>query len=353
MKQLFDKRISAVSIFLALLMALGVVAPIPVSLASEMPSQDSKLQASTASPRIVEVGLYLSDVPEVNLREGVFAFDLYLWLRWEPSQFLATGAETPSSAGGLPRAPADTYEIMGVHELTTTPITSDPGYSVFRIQGKVRETFELGSFPFDSHRLHLKIEDSESEIHEILLKPDIAQSKSRVTSIPGWQVGVLTIDTGVDEFNTNFGDPTIPSGSTAQYSYIEFSLPIENQGWAYCVKLGVPVVIAVLLAMYAFYIPPTDVDPRFGLPVGGLFAAVGSQWIVSAGLPDRTGLTLADWVHVISFIVILMVVAVSVRSLRLAKEGRDAEAEKLDSKCRKLFPTMYLLACATAVLLLR
>lgn len=90
------------------------------------------LDQATEGPRAVTVGMYLSDVPEIDLRAGFFAFDAYLWLRWNAQQFAPTGA-APEDVGDRPRSPADTYEVMGVHELQRTDITSRPGYVVFRI----------------------------------------------------------------------------------------------------------------------------------------------------------------------------------------------------------------------------
>ena len=89
--------------------------------------------------------------------------------------------------------------------------------------------------------------------------------------------------------------------------------------------------VAVMISLLALFIEPTDLDPRFGLGVGSLFAAVASQYIISGSLPDTTVLTTADILHIIAFIVIFVSLVESTISLRLTQSGRRASARRLDS----------------------
>jgi hypothetical protein len=287
--------------------------------------------ADAAVPtRDVVVGMYLRDVPEVDLRAGTFAFDAYLWFRWEPAQFLAIGAEPSEDPSGLPRAPSESYEVMGVHELQTTAVSSRPGYAVFRVQGKVRQSFDLGRFPLDDHVLGIRVEDAENEIHRVRYVPDVEGSTAGHLTLHGWATTPLRVEAGTEEFATNFGDLELPTGTKSVYSAVTFQIGVNHDGVAYFAKLTCTAFIAAILSMLALLIRPSDVDPRFGLPVGGLFAAVASEWAVSEALPDRSGLTMADWIHVASFLAIFVVVLVSVFSLRHFEAGREEGSRRLD-----------------------
>lgn len=290
-------------------------------------------QGAGAGPpvaRDVVVGMYLRDIPEVDLRTGVFAFDAYLWFRWKPEEFLAIGAPSGDGGDGPPRAPSDSFEVMGVHELQTTPVSSRPGYAVFRVQGKIRQSFDLGRFPLDDHVLEIRVEDAESELHRVRYVPDVEGSTAGELTLHGWGTTPLRVVSGSEEFATNFGDLDLPTGTKSVYSSVTFQVGINHDGLAYFAKLTCTAFIATVLAALALLIRPSDVDPRFGLPVGGLFAAVASEWVVSESLPDRSGLTLADWVHVASFLVIFLVVLVSVISLRTYESGREVTSGRID-----------------------
>jgi hypothetical protein len=327
--------------FLALVAAMCVTPAVP--------AQDSSPSQAAEPPRDVVVGMYLRDVPEVDLRAGVFSFDAYLWFRWDPSQFLAMGAEAGDDPDGPPRAPSESYEVMGVHELQTTPVSSRPGYAVFRVQGKVRQSFDLGRFPLDDHVLGIRVEDAENEIHRVRYVPDVEGSTAGHLTLHGWATMPLRVEAGTEEFATNFGDLELPTGSTSVYSAVTFKIGVNHDGLAYFAKLTCTAFIAAVLAMLALLIRPSDVDPRFGLPVGGLFAAVASEWAVSESLPDRSGLTMADWIHVASFLAIFVVVLVSVISLRQFEAGREEASRRLDRLAFWLLLPSYAVSCVLIV----
>lgn len=312
-------------------------------------AQEARGSSVDNGPRQVSVGMYLSDVPSVDLRDGVFSFDAYLWFVWDKDRFRPTGEEDPTSP--LPRSPADSFEVMGVHELVTERITSHAGYAAFRIQGKVRQAFDLERFPLDEHVLTVRIEDSENEIDKVQLVPDAKGSVARDFHVHGWKPGTFTAVSAVDRFSTNFGDPLIPAGSETVYSCVEFRLPLLHNGWPYFFKLTAALFIATLVAMLAFLIRPTDLDPRFGLPIGALFAAVASNWMVSEALPDRSGLTLADWLHIVSYVVIFLTLLLSVRSLVLFESGDEAGSRRFDQRCVRIMAVSYVAASVALVLM--
>lgn len=305
--------------------------------------------AAEASPNEVTVGMYLRDIPEVDLRAGVFSFDAYVWLRWDPAGFLADGTAA-GPASGLPRSPADTHEVMGVHELQSTAITSRPGYAVFRVQGKIRQSFDLSRFPLDRHLLAIRIQDSESEVHRVRYVPDVEGSKAGQLSLHGWSTGPLVASSSSEVFPTNFGDASLPTGTSSVYSEVCFGLDLYQSDRAYFFKLNCTAFIAAGLALLALLIRPSDVDPRFGLPVGGLFAAIASEWIVCESLPDRSGLTIADWIHVLTFLWIFLVVLVSVVSLRMYEAGRESDALRTDRVAFSVLLPCYVAGCILVML---
>ena len=75
--------------------------------------------------------------------------------------------------------------------------------------------------------------------------------------------------------------------------------------------------LSALVALLALFIKPINVDPRFGLGVGAIFAAMANQYIVTSALPDSATVTSADLVGMATIVVILIGVAESVGSLWL------------------------------------
>jgi len=89
------------------------------------------------------------------------------------------------------------------------------------------------------------------------------------------------------------------------------------------VKLLTGAYVAFLISCFVFFISSENQDSRFGLCVGGLFAAIGNKYIVESTVPSSTVNTLMDDVHNITFMFILVIVGIIIISLSLFNSGND------------------------------
>jgi hypothetical protein len=99
---------------------------------------------------------------------------------------------------------------------------------------------------------------------------------------------------------------------------------------------------AVAIAFLAFFIKPTDVDPRFGLGVGAFFAGVANAYIVSSLLPDSGAMSLADTVNGIGMGTIFATLVQSTISLYIYDIRGDVALSRLfDRISAVIFVTAY------------
>ena len=120
---------------------------------------------------------------------------------------------------------------------------------------------------------------------------------------------------------------------------------LDRAGWGLYFKLFQSLFVAVLLAHLAFFIRPNQVDPRFGLGVGALFAAVANAYVISSLVPDTGVLALADVINGLGIAVILLTVAQSTISLRLTSElGRDRLSKAFDRAVVRDHPALLCVA---------
>jgi hypothetical protein len=275
-----------------------------------------------AKPVEVAVGMYLNQVRELSLRDSQFVVDFWLWFRWKK------GADVD---------PLATFEIVGgdIESRTNESREDLPGgdwsYATARIVARVVQILDVSDFPQDRHRLVIAIEDGEHEDYEMAFTADSANSRlDPMVHVPGFRV--VNFETAIIQhaYKTNYGDVTIPSDSESTYSRCEFALNVERPGFGYTLKLVWGMWLSALVALLALFIKPINVDPRFGLPVGAIFAAMANQYIVSAALPDSATVTSADIVGMATIIVILVGGAVSVGSLWLYENDHEAHSKRLD-----------------------
>ena len=99
--------------------------------------------------------------------------------------------------------------------------------------------------------------------------------------------------------------------------------------------------VAFSISYICFYIHADNIDSRFGLSVGSLFAAIGNKYIIDSSLPESTTFTLVDTLHGITLFSIFLVVACSVYSLRLMKKNRLKEANRFDMFAAQILLLVY------------
>jgi hypothetical protein len=90
---------------------------------------------------------------------------------------------------------------------------------------------------------------------------------------------------------------------------------LAREDWGYFWKLFQALYISVAISMLVFFIKPTDVDPRFGLGVGALFAAVANSYVSSSLIPQSGVATLTDMINGLGAFTILLTVCQSTISL--------------------------------------
>jgi hypothetical protein len=100
---------------------------------------------------------------------------------------------------------------------------------------------------------------------------------------------------------------------------------IHREGLGFYLKMFVALFVAVGVALLAFFIRPTDVDPRFGLGLGALGAVIVNTYVTSSLVPDTGVMTLADIVNHVGIVTIFLSLLQSAISLYLY-ERKDRKA---------------------------
>jgi hypothetical protein len=312
---------------LVLLTLILAAAPVGVRAERKAPAaQDPQAQS-----REVTVGIYVNQINEISLKDNYLVVDFYVWFRWR----------------GDDLKPYDTYAVVDGRteskgEVVAKKLPDGQNYAYLRTTVRLTKYWIIKKFPLDDHTVDITIEEEEQEGNLIRYVADVENSgTSPRVQMPGWHLGQISVTAGQGVYRSNFGDLSLPKGNETKYGNITLRLDFQRGGWAYFAKIFIAVWIAAGISFLCFFIKPQNVDPRFGLSVGSLFAAVASEYIVVNSLPDTNAITLADWIHILSFAAIFTVVAQSVISLWAAENQREALSIKLDRSFRTILPAVY------------
>lgn len=285
-------------------------------------------------PLSVTVGAYILGLGDVDLRQGTCVADFWIWFRWRPD--------------GSDFDPLENLELIDGHiEESTGEVhkTLEDGhaYAAKRIRAVLHQKWDVADFPLDSQEIRIACEDAELETHALFYRVDSANSGlAPNVAVPGWTISGKSFEVAIQAYSTNYGDTSLPTGSVSEYSRFTASFNIRRPGFGLFLKLFAGLFAAVAIALLALFICPTHVDPRFGLPVGAMFAAIASQYVIASVLPESTEFTLADTLHVTSFAGIFLVLVESVMSLALFCSGRVRASRLLDRSALALLVVGFL-----------
>jgi hypothetical protein len=277
----------------------------------------------------VTVGLYLQNIPEIDIKTNSFSAEFYLWFLWE---------------GDID--PTLTYEltnVVNISELTKVPIFVDAaGASApdtlpdgrrlqqFHVYGRFGHPFPLGKYPFDDHEIVISLEDARHASTVLMHEIDVKGTAMRPDlSIPGWNLSPMQSKLGLSKFATTFGDPR-SGGNEESYSRVEFKVHIDRPVVGIFSKTVVPIALIIIITFGAFFLQPSDIDARLCLTITALISAVALQFTAATELPPTGALLLLDQIYILSYVAILAVTFACIGANRYVHAERPESAARTD-----------------------
>ncbi|HYG86125.1 MAG TPA: hypothetical protein VD978_07685 [Azospirillum sp.] len=286
-----------------------------------------------AEPAKVTVGTYVNQITGVNLRESLVNVDFYIWFRWDDDSI----------------NPLETFELMNgkIESRTPTPVRKlgDVNYGQARVLAVLNQPWDVKNFPLDRQTIRLEIEDSDLTAEKIVYVPDTENSTVNPDmDIPGYVLDGSAASVKEHMYRTNYGDISLPKDHESVYSRYTQSIVLQRPDSIYYLKTFSTIFISSLVAFLAFMVKPVDLDPRFGLGIGALFAVVASYFVIASDLPRSSGFTLSDRVNLASMAMIFLSLMQSAVSLMIY-ERNTVKSLLLDRVSLIVFPIVYGLLC--------
>ncbi len=263
-----------------------------------------------AQPDTVTVGAYVLSVHDINFHDKEYTARFWLWFLYDNPHFDFTNQLDMPTAKGFEQAPPISEDLEG------------KSWVMMKMKATMKEKWNVQDFPFDQQHLSMQIENSQYDITSLIFKPDVKGSRfSPTEAIDGWNIRNFKVSATTNNYETGFGD-TRPGRNPQTFSSFLIEMNLERDAVGLFMKIFLGMYIAFLIAMISFAPKPWEHEPRFGLPVGGLFAAVGNKYIIDSLLPESSTFTLVDTLHTLTFFAIFSILLVSAICLRLYDMGK-------------------------------
>ncbi len=278
-------------------------------------------------PETVQVGAYILRLNNVVQKEGTFTVDMWVWFRWKNDAV----------------KPYETFEISNGRIENRSDVSlqkdGDMNYATVRVEATIFHDYDVKTYPMDDHFLSVSIEDQSAVIDQIVYATDENTAMDPGVQVAGWAVKLAAPTVADHVYPTNYG--LLSSAAASTYSQLNFNVELHREGFGALFKQFWIAGLSVLLGLLAFKVKATDLDARFGLGVGSIFAASANAFVISDSLPQSTVITLAEQINFLAIGTIFLCVAMSIFSLRLCYLGQDDKSERLDARAMAVIGIGY------------
>jgi hypothetical protein len=296
--------------------------------------------------KTVTIGVYVTAIYDINIEENYYGVEFLMWFVFR-KEYLKKYNLDPLRSVNL----IDVYngEIMETTIRIDSSLKNDI-YILKKVTAKVRNDFNVTDFPFDKQVLKLRFEDSENGIKRLSFNVNKTSfSKSGMDNhikINGIIVkSIFSITHEPYEYKNNFGNPRNLNINDV-YDRAVVTINIEREVGFLFLKLFTGLYVSFFIAMLSFFVNPKDINTRFSLPVGSLFAAVGNKYFVDGLLPRVNSMTLADSIHSITFLFIFFIILFSVINIYIFRNEQVNEKTQkirnLDIKAFMLISVLFI-----------
>ena len=288
--------------------------------------------SASAQPDTVTVGSYVISVHDINFRDKEYTMRFWLWFLYDNPDFdFATQLDIPNAKS------IDTPEII-------LDSLNGRAWAIMKMKATMKESWKVADFPFDEQHLSVQIENSLFDNKSLVFRPDtIGSTYDKDDALDGWNIKNFRVRKIANDYETGFGDQR-PSKSHQNFSAFLIEMDIARSAWGLFMKIFIGMYIAFLISIISFTIKVEELEPRFGLPVGGLFATVGNKYIIDSILPETSSFTLVDSLHTLTFMAIFATLVVSAIALRQYDNGNKEASIRYNRVGSRYVVVIYVLS---------
>ena len=309
-------------------------------------------------PVTVRASFQLHDINEINDEKETFEFTGVLTLRWHDprSAFDPVAADVNEqiyqgdyqyneiSPGWFPQEvlvnEAGSYEKGGVLLRILPDGTST---LVQTINAIAKAELNMRRFPFDEHRLQAVFEVLGFDCEEVVFEIESTGSSAldATVRIPQWTLKSVS---------SSIGQRRAPyAGRLGVSSTFVVSVDVSRESF-YLVRLVVfPLTIIVLLSFAVFWMDRSSLGDRLSVSFIGILTAVAYQIVMKDLLPHISYVTLIHGFLNISFLTMCATVVINLAVGQLDKRGKRDVGDRVDRRCRWIFPLVYFALILTAL----
>lgn len=341
---------------LAVGLALALLLPLPGGNCADLTAPtESEVgrPGADSGPTRVAIGVWVSDVTQINSVAQTFSASLLVALSWRDPR-LAHGKP------GIRRYRlADVWHpnwlianTVGRIFPTFPEIVEVAGDGTVRYRQGLTGTFaqrlDLRAFPFDraSFRLHFVVVGQQPA--DIEFVPNEAMVAAGIPEGSGIAPALTLQDWRITGYSAHvLPYPIAPGVRAAGYA---FEFGGERLSQHYIVKVIIPLLLIVIMSWTAFWIDPSLGSSQISVAVTSMLTLIAYRFAIGAEVPKLPYLTHLDTFILASSVLVLLTLIEVIVTSTLAVRQRVDLARRVDHYSRAIFPLAYAAVIAATLL---
>jgi len=311
-------------------------------------------------PVVVSIGVFVSDVNEIDLANQRFEVEGILTMEWHDPRL----AFDTLAAGVPERVFQGDYQFSEVATGWWPQLIVANESGPYQRQGQllrqghdgaityveefnatVEIPVELRHFPFDREEFEIVFEVMGFDASQVVLAADTTTSGLNQGGVRIAEWDVL----GLRAYSREY-DPVYANGHVQTMSTFVAALELRRRPGFILRVVVFPMTVLVALSWSVFWMDRESLGNRMDISFLGILTVVAYQLMVSSTLPRIPYFTLMGAFIYISFLTMCAAVLVNLRVSVLDRTGRREQGDALDRRCRWAFPMGYVASLALATL---
>jgi len=302
-------------------------------------------------PTEILAGFYLSDLTSIEGEHELCVFEGVLTLTWQDARQAfdaeALGLQERIYQGGFQFS--EVYEGWWPQMILTNEsgefsrrgnllrIAPDGMMTyIEELDISAKSPMKMGAFPFDRQTCTASFEVLGFDVSEVLLSADSRNSghKLKDVSVADWRfIGLATTTTEINPMNAHAGQ--------AALSTLHVNIQVERDpGFIFRVIIA-PLIMLVMLSWSVFWMGRESLGDRMDISFVGILTVVAFQILVSGQLPHIPYFTLMSTFLYINYLLLFGSVIINLVVGWLDRSDRKALGNRIDYRCRWIFPISY------------
>lgn len=296
--------------------------------------------SKNGEPTVIEIGVFVIDIDEIDDVNQRFSVDLFIVARWQDPRLALPEAERTGKVRFMTIDDVWTPKILLLNDRGLKPQlrqrveVDELGNMKYqnRLSGELKVDLKFEKFPFDVQRLPIDIVSYEYSTDEMQFSPDSAiVGQADKFSIEGWQLKILLPI--ADVF-------AVPGGRT-NFPRLTYLIEAERDSDYYVLTMLVPMSLIIFMAWTVFWLQPNIVPPRIAIATASIFSLIALGVSIRLGLPKISYLTMADFFVLGCTLMVFIALGVAVIGSRWASSDRLEQAFKLNAIARWVYMLLF------------